>query len=134
MLVLHSLCNCGLFFYIKHIISNFHKAISRSNERKKRNKCNPRVAQTHIMTHTKDSDIREHKSFTICDGMMHKKGSCGRPRGSPLVWVIMRVWATLRLSLLRFLRSFDRDIALWYFKVFFSIWKSQNDKICKQLN
>ena len=45
-------------FHIEKIISKFHIAISRSNERKKRNKGNPRVAQTHIITHTEGEPCR----------------------------------------------------------------------------
>ena len=61
-----------------------------------------------------------------------KKGSGGRRHCSSLVCVIMCVLATLGLHLLRFLRSFEWNIAMWNFlNFFFNMKLAQWHNVCK---
>ena len=64
---------------------------------------------------------------------LHKKEFLGLTRGSPLMWVIMCVWAPLGVQMLLLLSSFNQDIDtenidFFFFKILNG--KKRKKKIC----
>ena len=52
---------------------------------------------------------------------LHNKGLLSLAGGSPLVWVIMSVWAPLGMQMKLLQRSFDQDIDVQYFEIILSV-------------
>ena len=63
---------------------------------------------------------------------LHKEGSCGRPRGSRFVWVILCMWATLGMRKVYLLPTFDRDIDVQSFDIIILIPNRSNEKTSRE--
>ena len=65
--------------------------------------------------------------------ILYTSGLLSLACGSPLLWVIMCVWALVGIKMLHLQRSFEQDIDVISFLIFVSISDKPIDKIRRKL-